>query len=54
MRVHDDLLEPTLAGAGQPLLPIYSQQTGYITSFFGGPLAGAPLSRASMRDVLAA
>jgi hypothetical protein len=47
--VRDDLLEPTLAGDGRPLQAIYSQRTGYVTSFFGGPMAGAIVTAVNAR-----
>jgi hypothetical protein len=37
----DDLLQPSLAGMEHGTRKIYSTTVGYISSFFGGPIAGA-------------
>ena len=39
-RLDADLLRPTLTDSDR-LRPIYSARTGFLTSFFGGPMAGA-------------
>lgn len=44
METPDDLLQPTLGQRGSPATSIYSAQTGYVVSFFGGPLAGAAIA----------
>jgi hypothetical protein len=40
VRYLDDLLRPTLGGAGRGAVRIYSATTGYLASFFGGPVGG--------------
>jgi hypothetical protein len=47
METPDDLLQPTLGRRGSPATSIYSAQTGYVVSFFGGPLAGATIALAN-------
>lgn len=47
METRDDLLQPTLGHSDSPATSIYSAQTGYIVSFFGGPLAGATIALAN-------
>lgn len=37
----DDLLQPSLSAGDAPGVSIYSTTTGYIASYFGGPLAAA-------------
>jgi hypothetical protein len=44
METQDDLLQPTLGRHDSPATSIYSARTGYIASFFGGPLAGAAIA----------
>lgn len=44
METRDDLLQPTLGRRDSPATSIYSARTGYIASFFGGPLAGAAIA----------
>lgn len=43
----DDLLQPTLGRRDSPATSIYSALTGYVASFFGGPLAGAAIALAN-------
>lgn len=43
----DDLLQPTLGNNESPATSIYSALTGYVASFFGGPLAGAAVALAN-------
>jgi hypothetical protein len=47
MGTPDDLLQPTLGQRDSPATSIYSAQTGYVASFFGGPLAGATVALAN-------
>ncbi len=47
METEDDLLQPSLGRADSPATSIYSAQTGYFASFFGGPLAGAVVALAN-------
>lgn len=47
METRDDLLQPTLGHRDSPATSIYSPQTGYVVSFFGGPLAGAAIALAN-------
>jgi hypothetical protein len=47
MDTRDDLLQPTLGHRDSPATSIYSAQTGYVASFFGGPLAGATIALAN-------
>jgi hypothetical protein len=44
MDAREDLLQPTLGKHDSPATTIYSAQTGYLVSFFGGPLAGATIA----------
>jgi hypothetical protein len=44
METRDDLLQPTLGRDDSPATSIYSARTGYLASFFGGPLAGAAIA----------
>ncbi len=44
METLDDLLQPTLGRRDAPATSIYSALTGYVASFFGGPLAGAVIA----------
>ncbi len=44
METHDDLLQPTLGRHDSPATSIHSARTGYVVSFFGGPLAGATIA----------
>ncbi len=44
MQSRDDLLQPTLGHRDSPATSIYSARTGYLVSFFGGPLAGATIA----------
>jgi hypothetical protein len=39
MNQEEDLLRPTLGGAGATRNSIYSTTTGYLAAFFGGPIA---------------
>jgi len=39
--VNDDLLVPTLTGAGHQAHAIYSRRTLFLSTFFGGPIGGA-------------
>lgn len=41
MSTPDDLLQPSLAGVEQGTRKIYSTTVGYVSAFFGGPIAGA-------------
>jgi hypothetical protein len=43
METRDDLLQATLGHSDSPSTSIYSARTGYLASFFGGPLAGAAI-----------
>lgn len=43
-----DLLQPTLTGRLE-IQALYSQRAGYLTSFFGGPLAGAIITGVNAR-----
>jgi hypothetical protein len=47
----DDLLRPSLGGASGDVsaTAIYSATTGYIASFFGGPVAGAVIALLNAR-----
>lgn len=47
MEFPDDLLQPTLGRPDSPAASIYSARTGYVASFFGGPLAGATIALAN-------
>lgn len=47
METRDDLLQPTLGRRDSPATSIYSALTGYVVSFFGGPLAGATIALAN-------
>lgn len=47
MQTPEDLLQPTLGQRNSPATSIYSALTGYIASFFGGPLAGATIALAN-------
>jgi len=47
VETRDDLLQPTLGKTDSPATSIYSALTGYIASFFGGPLAGAAIALAN-------
>jgi hypothetical protein len=44
MEARDDLLQATLGQSDGPAISIYSARTGYYSSFFGGPLAGAAIA----------
>jgi hypothetical protein len=47
----DDLLQPSLTGSGGEIsaTAIYSATTGYVASFFGGPVAGAVIALLNAR-----
>jgi hypothetical protein len=47
----DDLLQPSLGGASGEVsaTAIYSATTGYVASFFGGPVAGAVIALLNAR-----
>ena len=45
----EDLLEPTLNREGAPAGSIYSPATGFFSSFFGGPIAGAVVTAVNAR-----
>ena len=47
METKDDLLQPSLGRDDSPATSMYSAQTGYLASFFGGPLAGAVIALAN-------
>jgi hypothetical protein len=47
MNTRDDLLKPSLGQGDSPANSIYSARTGYLASFFGGPLAGAIVALAN-------
>ncbi len=40
----DDLLSPSLDPDARPAAPIYSLQTGYLSSFIGGPIAASVIA----------
>jgi hypothetical protein len=44
METRDDLLQATLGHSDSPATSIYSALTGYMASFFGGPVAGATVA----------
>lgn len=44
MESRESLLQSTLGQADTPATWIYSARTGYLSSFFGGPLAGAAIA----------
>jgi hypothetical protein len=47
MNTREDLLKPSLGQSDSPANSIYSARTGYIASFFGGPLGGAIIALAN-------
>lgn len=47
MDTRDDLLKPSLGQGDSPANSIYSARTGYLASFFGGPLGGAIVALAN-------
>ncbi|HEY2782033.1 MAG TPA: hypothetical protein VGI90_14725 [Steroidobacteraceae bacterium] len=47
METRDNLLQATLGHDDSPATSIYSVRTGYLSSFFGGPLAGATVALAN-------
>jgi hypothetical protein len=44
METREDLLQATLGHSDSPAASIYSALTGYMASFFGGPVAGATVA----------
>jgi len=44
MDQNSDLLRPSLSADHNPSAAIYSVRTAFLTSFFGGPLAGAVIA----------
>jgi len=44
MEENSDLLKPSLTADRSPSAALYSLRTGFLTSFFGGPIAGATIS----------
>lgn len=49
MSLPEDLLKPTLGGAASGGARLHSAATGYLASFFGGPVAGAIVALANSR-----
>ena len=47
METRDDLLQASLGHHDSPATSIYSARTGYLASFFGGPLAGGIIAVAN-------
>lgn len=47
MTIPEDLLQPTLGRHDSAAPSIYSALTGYVASFFGGPMAGAAVALAN-------
>lgn len=47
MNTRDDLLQASLGHEDSLSTALYSSRTGYVTSFFGGPLAGAVIAMAN-------
>jgi hypothetical protein len=45
----ENLLRPTLGGAGATRSSIYSTTTGYLAAFFGGPVAAAVVALVNSR-----
>lgn len=41
---HESLLSPSLDADSKPAAPIYSLQTGYLSSFIGGPIAASVIA----------